>query len=511
MHKILSLLFLLFFTPFWGFTQISPKEGSKLNYRLIGFAFPAIQQVNNYTIEIATGNYYSTDSFEKKITITLNTKKNKLITEVPSFGKEYTWRTASSTKSGIIYSSLNHFSTLSVPNVDTNIIRLRIIDTAVTNKDAYVFLDATRALYDMAGHPVWYLPDIEGMSSEKYPFRDLKLSPFGSITFLFDERGAYEINYNADILWKAPDKGIVSGDSIEHYHHELTKLNNGHYMVLGYENEFWNGKLPATNDSSFVIIPKKKIKKEENDSIYQTITFGTVIEYDEKGNIVWSWKSSQYFKGSDIYYHKNKKGQPDISPHANSFYFDQKNNFVYVSFRDISRIVKVKYPEGTVDNVYGEIFRPGVKEKGNGLFCSQHSVGISEDGLLYLFNNNLCDSGAFPKVIMMKEPTTKSGSLEKVWEYECKVKGIDPNNRPRQYYFWFGGNSFELPDQSIFISMSSLYSKMLIVSKDKKVLWSAIPEKWNSSSKSWDLVLQYKASIITNEAKLEQLIWNSEK
>ncbi len=31
------------------------------------------------------------------------------------------------------------------------------------------------------------------------------------------------------------ESGAVSGDTEEHFHHEFTRLHNGHYMVLGNE------------------------------------------------------------------------------------------------------------------------------------------------------------------------------------------------------------------------------------------------------------------------------------
>src|ERR1035438_8106522 len=92
MCKFLAVLFFSFLFPRLLYAQIMPAEGSKLNYRLIGFKFPPEPHAGNYKIEIATSNCNTEDSFKKHIIETFAVKKNKIIAEVPSFGAQYTWR-----------------------------------------------------------------------------------------------------------------------------------------------------------------------------------------------------------------------------------------------------------------------------------------------------------------------------------------------------------------------------------------------------------------------------------
>jgi hypothetical protein len=50
---------------------------------------------------------------------------------------------------------------------------------------------------------------------------------------------------------------------------------------------------------------------------------------------------------------------------------------------------------------------------------------------------------------------------------------------------------------------------VFIVSRNKEITWSAIPERWNMESKKWcNYWLTYRASIISSRKELEQLIWN---
>ncbi len=166
--------------------------------------------------------------------------------------------------------------------------------------------------------------------------------------------------------------------------------------------------------------------------------------------------------------------------------------------------MKIKYPEGTVLNAYGEVYKPGVPENGNGMFCGQHACKYSQIGCLFLFNNNGCNQGQTPRIKILKEPVNERDVIKKIWEYECSGDEQYPKEDLT------GGNVMELPDGSIFVCMGGAYGKLFIVNKDKKVLWSGISEKWNAEENKWIPIVQYRASIITDRKQLERLIWNTE-
>jgi hypothetical protein len=205
---------LMLFAPCKVKAQIFPKEGGILNYRLVGFRL-GDNLPGKYTLEIAAGKDTTEATFDKHLIRSMAVKGPKVIAEVPAFGSQYTWRSICEGKGGKnIKSALHHFSTGYCPQADTSKYRLRVTIPAHTYKDSYVFLDGNRALYDMKGRPVWYLPDNIGLPGVP---NDLKISSSGTITFLLNQE-AYEINYNADILWKAPNDSAISGESHDFYH-----------------------------------------------------------------------------------------------------------------------------------------------------------------------------------------------------------------------------------------------------------------------------------------------------
>ena len=510
MYRFSSFLLLLFAAYVQLNAQVFPHEGSVLNYRIVGFSFPSNAGTHNYTIQIASGDYNSEDAFKKNIIISQSIDTNRIIIEVPAFGTQYTWRVMPLSGKSLITKeySFRHFSTGITPTVDTTANRLLITTHAKQYKDAFIFIDGVGVLYDMNGKPVWYLP----LDKEINPanIRDLKLSPFGTVTYM-DGSKIYEINYNGDILWQKASSN-TPGEKNEQinnqYHHEFTRLGNGHYMVMGSENLLC--KVPSPSDSTFTIIDDEKLKKDNN-SIYRRIRFGTLMEYDEKGNLVWLWKSSKYFVASDLLNSYDPNQLTDL--HDNAFYFDEYNKTIFISFKNINRIIKLQYPKGNVLNTYGKIFTSRTQKKlsniniENDLFCGQHNCKLSQKGYLYLYNNNTCGTSHTPKVMIMQEVGAGKNSLKKIWEYDCTIESPDTVKS----LFFSGGGVQELPDESMLISMGAPYSKISIVSLDKKVLWSALPEKYDPVEKKWQNIELYRASIITTRKDLEQLIWNSEK
>jgi len=496
-----EFILLLFFTVLvqHGAAQVVPAEGSLLNYRLAGFSVAGKEQISECRFEIADGDYSTEDSFNGHLIKTVTSKRKRAIIELPWWSHAYTWRAVYKRKDlKTVQSRLYHFNTDYSPDADTDSIRLRIIQPASKYKDAYVFLDENRALYNMRGEPVWFMPK-KFTEGDKRP-RDLKVSSKGTITFLISTE-AYGINYNGDVLWKGPDNKDLSDKYGQSFHHDLTQLSNGHYMVLGDEaismypllEDFKAGKL---KNCSCDDVKRKVMEKSPAAS---PARFGTVIEYDKNGKIVWSWRSFCYFIKSDIINY-GAKGPLDLGDlHENSFYFDESAKCLYVGFRRISRILKIKYPEGKVTGVYGEIFRDGESPKGNGLFCQQHSVKHSEKGYLLLYNNNLCDS-VMPSIMMLREPSLPKEGLKKIWEYTCTMEA----DLPKQFHQ--GGNIIELPGNSFFVSMGSPYSKVFIVGMDKKIVWSALPEKWDNAAKKWLILPEYRASIIVNRNDIERMV-----
>ncbi len=473
--------------------QVVPKDGSTLNYRLVGFEIPKLSKSNSYTLEVAQGRFSADADFEKNIVMKMSGGQPAFIAKVPGFGKSYTWR-ISAANAG--QGKFHYFSTGMLPAVDTTAMRLRIMQKATAFEESVVLLDGNRVMYDMNGDPIWYLPDVDGALTESATLRDLKITNRGTITFLIGEptgEKAYEIDYAGNVLWKGPDDGRISGDSIEFYHHEFTRQSSGSYMVLGSEYRM----PPKTQMEN-----KLPTGERQNMPAMQKQPFGTVIEYDSLGKVKWVWKSYDYFRQAGIQTPRNTNTPAGIDVHQNAFYKDDKTNMIYVSFKNINRILKVHYPDGKVVADYGN-----TDENNRRLFCGQHACKKSSGGYIYLFNNNVCEMGGKPSIVAMKEPTTNNGKLSQLWKYELPIDEIDPANNSN-FFFPSGGNVIEVGSGVFFISMSCSYSRLLLIDGDKKIKWSAMPEKWNPDKQTWAVAPQYRASFTSDSAVISKMIWN---
>lgn len=506
MAKIAWYLVCFFYLPISISAQVFPAEGALLNYRIVGFTFPPSAKAKGYTLEIARGIYFHEDSFQQTLVATVASGQSRVISEVPSFGAQYTWRVIYNGDNGVsAKSEFHHFATGMVPAVDTLTTRIKILHPAEKFKDAYIFLDGNKALYDMNGKPVWYLPGTD----DHMPVRDLKLSHRNTITLmsgLADGEQISEIDYDGRLLWKGPNDGKVSGEHSEYYHHQFSRLSNGHYMVLG--NEFAYSSLDSNISADSNILVAAKPEGGAIDHVYVKVPLLTVIEYDESGKVAWKWNSLDYFLHSDVRFRKRKSAGIFDDVHGNGFFFDQQKQYLYVSFRDISRILKISYPDGKVVGEFGREYKPGeidgdvMKDQGNGFYCYQHYCIPAAGGSFYVFNNNSCNQVTGPTIVKLQEPKEPRGKLTKIWEYPCKVEAPFDN---KDFSFTTGGNIAELPDKSLFINMGGIHSRLSIVTEDKKELWSALPERRNTDGK-WNAVPEYRACILFRN-DLEALIF----
>jgi hypothetical protein len=494
--KCFRLLLSAILASFFASAQFTPAENDTLNYRLAAFTAPQNAKAYQYQFEIAAGIYNNNTFFEQNIVSKYISKKNSTVQTLPALGKPYTWRLVYLSKKGkeLGKSDLVHFYTGSIPYTDTARYRLRIKDTATDHQDLFVFCDRMRTLYNMRGEPLWFIPNIPGIIDDNTSVRDLKVTPFNTITFLINDK-AFEINYNGKILWTPPNDGKISGDTSEYYHHEFTRLENGNYMIAG--NEKVKRELKDVSDTSF--IRRNGMIEKQGDKYFYTLSLGTIIEYDTTKNIVWSWKSSSIFTDADLFTKKTPRGELVASTHQNSFFFDKKRNCIYTSFRDINRIVKIEYPTGKVLAQYGENYQKDPTILADGFFYGQHCCKVSANGDLYLFNNNFKGRGTqnqeSPSAItIIGEPQIANSPAKLLWEYKCMTDDQQPLMATA------GGSVTELEDGCILVCLGSI-NRVFIVNRKKQIIWDAYTEM--KTNNIWQPIDSYRSSYILKNSLLK--------
>lgn len=468
------LIIILIFGGINAAGQILPADGDSLHYRLIGFSVPEQAGATRYKLEVFEFSVNKAKSQTSKPVLIKQEKTNKIIATVPAFGKQYVWRVQYlNGKKPIGKSETHSFVVRTNPYANKETTRVDVINPAKKYKDMLVFFDINRTLYNMQGEPVWFLPQIPGVHDTGiHVVRDIKLTKDFTITFLTN-KNVHEIDYYGHVLWSGPNDGKISGKTTEQYHHEVTKLSNGHYMTIG--DKF---------------VPSDNVGKTDTTTILPTnkgplTPCGTLIEYNAKNEIVWTWNSCDYIKLGDL------------MTHFNAFYLDEKNKVFYTSYRNIGRIIKAEYPSGRMLAQYGfDMNNDGSVLAAN--ISSQHNCNLNTDGNLIMFNNNFKmhlptaerEKDCVPSVVVFKEPTEQDKTLQKIWEFKTD---IDTFTKPMSS----GGGSVRELGKGDYLVCTGLPGRNFIVSKDKQILWNVVT--WQKEKGEWKPASGYRISPIRKE------------
>ncbi len=494
--RILFLFYCFLFFAVSAKAQIHPSNGDTINYRLTGFSIPKNKDAVAYKLEIANGLINNSTDFNKNIFFNNQYNDNRMLVTLPEFGKSYTWRVSYINKKNKLKGSsqLYHLTTGSPAITDTNKYRLRILHNADHHKDLLIFLDYSRGMYDIDGNLLWYLPDIAGVTEKDMSVRDLKPTPFGTLTFI-TVKNIYEIDYDGNVLWEGPkNKFIKKFDSLEMYHHEFTRLNNGNYMSATNKSEFIELGLDCA-EAIKKAIPMRRIIDGKT---YRRVIMGGLIEMDKDGNAVWEWNSSPYIATDTLFVKKIPRSPEELGPHLNSFYFDENNHVVYMSFKNANHILKISYPSGDILARYN-----GVSEE-PAIFCGQHAVHLNNTGNVILFNNN---NKAYrynnqEQVSSLVELNTAGSRVKKVWEFPLDIDTATAPSGPA------GGSMLQLAD-GCYIACGGTTGRSIIVDINKKLIWNALMEKKDEFQHTWRPFEEYKNSFIQDSSMLQKLVFKN--
>lgn len=477
--------------------QILPAEGDTVNYTMVGFTFPANEKAAYYQFEIARGNNNNQVYFNKNKTTKILAEENRIVATVPLLGENYTWKITylNRKKKSLGSSPLYHFSVGKPAYADTGQFRLNVLQNDYKKNDLWVLCDGNKCMYDLNGNIIWYLPIIPGVLDKDGTIRDLKITKDHTITFL-GNYGCYEIDYNGNILWQTPDSPKTSPDGSIYFHHEFTKLANGHYMAAAQEEIVV--EIPSNLDTS--TLSKDPGIFRQNNKYYKKIPSGTLLEYDSNRNIVWQISMSQYFVPADYFSTKLKSGSFVSETHMNSFYLDEKNNLLFVSFRNVNQVLKISYPDGKLIARF-EGAKDTEHENNKLSFLGQHCISSDGHGNILLFNNGTEKKKGGISTIMAFKNDTLAGKelLIKLWEFPCIIDSRAPSFTPS------GGSICRLTDNNILSSMGSA-GRIFIVTPDKNILWNAIAEIYRDTD-GWQRIAQYRVSVIEGQQHIERLIF----
>ncbi len=474
----LNCLILLFCISLPGFGEIIPSEGSKLNYTSVYFESDLQTEAVGYALSL-----YSDVDLTHLVT--------HLKGPLPAFwvpaltwGNSYYWKITVYSKDGkeVAPAAVHHFSILKIKYSGADEVWLDVkTNKKESQSEGFISIDYTRSLYTRDGNPVWTFPEMPWVSTSTVQVRDLKVTKNNTLTF-FNDQVPTEMDVYGTVLWSAPYPFISNTDTI-FYHHDFKKTKDGTYMVLG------NKKVYRKVSDNYTIEELKNFEIVRKDSsIYCKVLMTVLLEFNKEGKLVWFWDAGDYIKDVDLNYKKKRENAPLMAMHSTAFSINGAGTKIYISFRDLSRIVKLDKKTKRVELSYGEKFPSGDAILGNSLFRKQQDVFVTHHNSLLVFNSNSQDRSErwYSSVLEIKDNANPKDSLL-LWKFALNFDVLTPGRT------FNGGNVLELPNSNLLICTGSL-ARIFEITRSKEIVWDAMVKSRRPGDTTWQDMPQYKSN-----------------
>lgn len=490
----------------WSYTcaQIIPWPGARLNYTQVMFEHSTVPGADEYILQLFSGK--DTDDFSHPIAECRDSSTATLISDL-TFGQKYYWRYAGIRKGRFLnWHGPYNFEILNYPFL--NQYRVRVIQNdSLKNALGLISIDAIRTIVDREGKPVLFVPFAHGFR-ENAAVDDLRLTKYGTLCSLGGQN-AIETDLAGNITWMTPLKtrNAATRDFGDFYNHDFKRLDNGNYMVIGGDYQ-WK-TIPEyyyiydlLHDKRGVKLPDSMACKNgtlylqngytikiNNDKRELYINMASICEYDKHDDLVWSWNPVNYIQDTDLFPPDRDWKLPIAAeePHVNGFSVDDKNEYVYVSFRNLSRVVKVDKKTGKVVDSWGAKMASGEARQGNGFFHLQHCPSILKNGNISVYDNgDTSVHKGFSTVTVFSQPTRLHHKSKIVWQFVCK---FDTSSYGKSHR---GGNVDQLYNDDFLVCQGAI-NRIFEVNHKKYVSWQGLVEKRNKNDTAWQPEPLYRA------------------
>lgn len=450
--------------PMISESPVHPADKEEISHTQIMFDYPAFKNAVTYVVTI-----YKITGTDKKDSVPVVSQRDSTtatLVEGLEFGQQYSWYYSACDKNGKEFSRSNIF-TFHILALLHNY-RLNVVKNDPKNQGGLVAFDYAQTIFDRKGNPVWFLPPIANEYSDGDLVRDLRVNAQGTLTFI-STRGIYETTVDGKILWKGPDINRITKGTNDFYHHGFERLPNGNYMTMG---------------------TRHKTLAVPGDTAHLVVEFGTLVEFDRSGKVIWSWNSETYLSNTDLFTNQLPDGKIDADAHLNAFHQDDSAKYIYAGFRNLNRVVKIDKKTGKVVESYGGT-ASNVGGR-NGYFWHQHDINLLPDGTFAVFNNDsVADAKISSSVIVFSQPNKVGEAPKILWKFSCKYDTLADGKGEK------GGNVDLLPNGNFLIDMGTL-NRCVEVNRKKQIFWDAFVERWSEADKKWQPVREYRAHYVSS-------------
>lgn len=369
-----------------------PLDHSILTSKYVYFQWQSVPDVELYQLHIAT---IDSGKFEDNLIISLNDNTHgRLEKNSLEFGNNYRWRVRAVTMLGdtLNWSNEHYFGIVVLPDsiregFTPSVAKLEAMQPGLTISSPF----GIPVGIEHDGEVVWYLPGERHWNNGQWA-----LSQLANGNFISLHRGGIRIfNVNNDTL------NYINPAEFRGMHHEVVRTSNRNYLTL---------------------IPSLRWLPAGNDSIYWKAD--RIIELNVDGDLIWSWDCWDYLSTEDFdrgeYNNVPPRGIFDWT-HANAAFLNKREDAIYLSLRNLSRIVKIAYPCGEIIWSMGQQMASGDIDFGTELeFFRQHSPEVLEDESILLYDNHWIfgEIGKFSRAIKIGINMDNDDSARLEWQYE---------------------------------------------------------------------------------------------
>ncbi len=379
------ILFIFIFNFIFSHS-ILPENDSSLNYTQIQFNWPQFEtDSNTFFINITD---LSTD-LEYQIQTSTQTV---VIDTFLTWNKSYSWEVCNT--SNYCLGSFN-FNINPLPDNYPNNTNIYTDDTQqYTPGVNLIDLESLNfsIVINEEVEPIWFADQYNFAYNR---FSSTQILPNGNIVGLSLGVG-YEVDLNSNIVFETPN-----GYSV---HHDFNKTPNDTYMAV-----------TAVTQNNYC--PEECFNPDWDLIPWQGDVF---IEFDENGDVIWEWSSFDHIDSTEYnpYYVQTYNGfSPMDWTHANAVFYDELTHSVFVSIRNLSRIIKIDYDTHEIDWELGEHdYMDSIYFDQEFGFSQQHSSKIIDNGNLLFFDNHRYQDPELSRC-MEFELFPENDSIALVWEY----------------------------------------------------------------------------------------------
>lgn len=367
---------------------ILPAEGSPLNYLHVRFRWEPSEFFGDpnalYQLVLVVDNGNEDPFAGAPIVLNLAfpglDPHETIVTTGLEFGKDYAWHVRGFLYDPQPWGPTHRFSTVPLPDY--------VPELAVTSPAGVGEIEPgvtlVGGIFSQAGN----VPDSGGLflgieESGRIIWHhtvfprgfgpDLRLVDNGRIQWVGAGDRAYETTLSGDIIWASPE--LFLPDPKNHpaefenkVHHDCFPMPNGDRMVMFY---VW--------------------QDVERDGQKQRWRGDRIVVLDRQTNEeVWSWSTFDHFSTLDFDETVMSAPLPTGEynwTHSNAVVYNEADNSVYLSTRNLSRITRIDYATGDIIWNAGFDMPSGETDFGDNLFSFEHGHEVLPNGNVVLFDN----------------------------------------------------------------------------------------------------------------------------